>query len=283
MAKIHESRIVKKYGDIKDKFSGFMEKILLRNYEDIRRKTITIQSSLLTNQLKAVKQEIAQQKNLSETMRKIRVQEHAINIPVSIADARIIWAEKAKERGKMISDSLKEQITNNIKSVISKPEYTRARGKLTGTLKDQAILDVRDRMKKTFKNYTKVDSTIGIPRNIKAIVTTETRSIVNQTKHDYTQRLINDNPDISVIKRWIHSGNVWGAKNYKPRRYHKALHGTEIPFDQKFKIRDEKTSMVYLAYRPHDDSLPAEQVIGCQCNLQYIARKERVRESKNSK
>jgi hypothetical protein len=280
MSKIHKDRLLKSYGELKKKRGKLMNDILAKHTEDIHKRVITTQYTMLTDRLQKIINQIQNIPDMSDTKKRIRVQEHAFNIPkvFDTVKPHIVWADNAEARGHVITDNLRERISGNLKKIITKPEYSRTRGKLTGTLKDQAILDMRKELRLTFYNYTKVDPTIGIPKNIKAIATTETRRVVNQTKQDYVSAFVSANPDIIMIKRWIHGGNVWGARNYHPRRNHRKLHGKEITFDQDFMIKDETTGAVYLVPCPHDESLPPEQVIGCQCSIQYIARKGRIRE-----
>lgn len=219
---------------------------------------------------------------LRETNRKLRTTNQAINLPKldDILKPQSIWSRKGADRGKLMTDTIKDRLSKDIKSIMAKPEYQRTRGKLTGTMKDQAIRDMGDRVRQTFESYTKTDPSLGVPKNIKAIASTEIRSVVSQTKQEFMQKLLKENPDIVMIKRWIHNGNVWGSRDYTPRRSHAKLHGTDKPFDENFSVRDDSTGEIYKVPCPHHETLPAGSVINCNCELQYITRRDK---NKNEK
>lgn len=258
MAKIHLDRIKEKYGWKGHNYRVLMSAIIADNAQRVHNSVAQVDHKILENQMK-----------------KITTKEKKLNLPrlSDVIKPQSQWTRKGADRGKLITDNLKDKLSKNLRTILDKPEYMRQRGRLTGTLKDQALLDLRETMKQTFKNYTKVDPTIGIPKNIKAIVSTELRSVVNQTKDEYNRKLLQANPDIVIMKKWIHNGNVWGSKDYIPRRYHKQLHGETIPYADNFKIKDEKTKKIYHVPYPHYETLPPEQVINCNCELQTIVRR----------
>jgi len=258
MAKIHLDRIKEKYGWTGHNYRVLMSGIIADNAQRVHNSIAQVDHKILENQIK-----------------KIKVTEQKLNLPrlTDVLKPQSQWARKGADRGKLITDTLKNRLSRDLRTVFDKPEYMRTRGRLTGTLKNQALIDMRVAMKKTFREYTKVDPTIGIPKNIKAIVSTELRSVVNQTKDEYNRKLLQANPDIVILKKWIHNGNVWGSKDYVPRRYHKQLHGETIPFAENFAIKDEKKNITYHVPYPHYETLPPEQIINCNCELQTIARK----------
>lgn len=258
MAKIHLDRIKQRYGWTGEKYQQLMGKIIANNSKRIHNSVLQVDHY-----------------HLEESMRKVKTKGSALNLPrlLDVVKPQSVWTRKGADRGKLITDNLRDRIAGNIKAILDKPEYMRTRGKLTGTLKNQAIRDMREGLIKTFENYTKVDPSIGIPKNIKTITSVEIRSVVNQTKNEYMEKLKRHNPDVKMIKRWIHNGNVFGSKTYKARKYHKELHGKEVPFYSNFRIRDEKAHIFYDAPYPHHESLPISQVAGCECEVQYIARK----------
>lgn len=264
MAKIHLDRITKKYGWKGHNYKVLMSAIIADNSQKIHNSVNQIDHSYLDS-----------------VMKRVRTKEQIINLPKlsEIIKPKSVFLRKGAERGDLITENLKNKLSNDIRSVLEKPEYFRTRGALTGTLKNKAFIDIQDKMLDTFKNYTRYDSSIGIPSNIKNIVTTEVRSVVNQTKQEFYDKLLRKNPDTIITKRWIHNGNIWGSRDYKARFYHKLLHMKEIGFSENFKIRDEKKNITYSAPYPHYETLPSEQVIGCSCGVQYILRKLPKRES----
>jgi hypothetical protein len=266
MAKLSLDRIKQKYGWHGHNYKVLMSAIIADNAQRIHNSILQIDHA-----------------HLREGNRKLRATDQAINLPklTDVLKPQGIWAKKGAEKSKLITDTLKDRIGRDIKEILGKPEYQRKKGKLAGTLKDQAIRDMGDRVRQTFENYTRTDPSIGVPKNIKAIASTEVRAVINQTKQEFMQKLLKENDDIVMIKKWIHNGNVWGSKSYAPRRWHARLHNTEKPFNENFKIRDEQTAEVYSVPYPHHETLPPGQVINCvtgktkinPCDIQKIYRR----------
>jgi hypothetical protein len=71
---------------------------------------------------------------------------------------------------------------------------------------------------------------------------------------------------------WIHSS---GAKTgfakgrfrarYEPRPHHKTLHGTVVELDEKFELTNPRIMQTWLIDGPHDENLPAGEVVSCYC------------------
>jgi hypothetical protein len=165
-------------------------------------------------------------------------------------------------------DNLHKVFLGHLREIISKPEYTRRRGALTGTLKDSAIKDFEESIKQTFQNYTKRDPKIGVPKNVHTIAVTEIRSVTNQIRNEYTMQLVKNNPEVEARKSWKHNGRL--VK--EGRQAHLDLDGTEIGASEKFVVYDEQDNREYLAAHPHAENLPPGSVIGCQCECQYFVR-----------
>lgn len=77
---------------------------------------------------------------------------------------------------------------------------------------------------------------------------------------------------IPMLRVWLHSsGKVEGSakgKNrakYAPRPHHKAMHGATVPEGVKFKLTNPITGETWHVDGPHDDALPAGEVINCYC------------------
>jgi len=248
MAKIHLDRVTEKYGWKTHNYRVLMSGIIADNAQRIHNSVSQMDHSFLT-----------------DIARKLSGTEQAINIPrlSDVLKPQSQWTRKGADRGKLITDSLKDKLSQDLRTVLDKPEYMRRRGKLTGTLKNQALLDMRETMTRTFRNYTKVDPSIGIPKNIKAIVSTELRSVVNQTKQEFNRKLLAENPDLIMVKKWIHNGNVWGSKSYKARKHHQDLHGHEVAYADNFILWNKKAGTHYNVPYPHYETLPPEEVINC--------------------
>lgn len=75
---------------------------------------------------------------------------------------------------------------------------------------------------------------------------------------------------VPMVKTWIHSsgqrvGFLKTAKRigYQPRPHHKAMHGVTVKQGELFTLT--APSGVYMITGPHDEPLPAEEVVSCHC------------------
>jgi hypothetical protein len=110
---------------------------------------------------------------------KIRNKEKSIVLPdISDELTKAVQIRRATSRGDMITENLKNKLTQDLRDILSKPDYLRRRGALAGTLKDSAISEFQDKIKQTFEGYTRIDPSIGVPPNIRNIAVTEVRSVV---------------------------------------------------------------------------------------------------------
>ena len=250
MAAIHQKRLEKKYGKFTD-MSDLMSKIIAKNSED------------LTGQVLKINNSVFQAEN-----KKIGNKEKAVVLP-SVMDVITpgVNIRKAKERGELITANLRKKLTDDLREVLSGPDYIRKRGATAGTLKNKLIEDFQEKIKGTFENYTKRDPKIGIPSNIRNISVTECRVVINQTKDDYMKSLLNKNDDIVIYKTWIHNRKL----SKVPRKSHQELNGVQIPYNQDFEISDPYELCPY----PHWKGLSAENVIGCSCECRYTVEKKR--------
>ena len=255
MRKLSLDRIKEKFGWSGHNYKVLMSAIIADNAEKIHGSVIW-----------------ADYHTFDKVAAKISTKERAITLPSLddiLNDTRSVLLRKSAVRGKLMTENLKEKLAQDLRSILEKPEYVRQRGKLSGTLKNQVIEDLQKKMTDTFKNYTKRDKNTGVPKNIKSIVTTELRSVVNQTKDEFNKRILRENPDTSIKKEWIHNGNVWHSKDYTPRRGHEKLHGKKIGYDENFAIKDDQSGQTHHAPYPHYETLPASQVISCNCEVRY--------------
>lgn len=255
MSKIHLNRLKDRTGYTGEKYKTLMEQIIANNFERIHNSVNAIRNT-----------------KIEAVSKKISTKEKRFNIPetTELVKPRSVWSRKAAERGELLTDALRSRLDNDIKAILSDKSMFRTRGKLTGTLKDQAIREMGKRVKETFLNYTKADES-GVPKNIKTIASVEIRSIVNQANDEYMDKLVRKNDDIVVIKKWIHNGNVWKSKTYKARTPHKNLHGVTVNYNDNFVIKSD--TGIYSVPYPHHVSLPIGEIAGCNCSVQYLVRK----------
>jgi len=254
MAKIHVSRLKKRYGDFTD-LKDLMSKIIDKNSRSITRAVVR-QSN----------------ENIEKENRRVTDKEKAINLP-DLDDVynKSVHLRKAGERGKVMTDNLRAKLTQDLRDILKQDKYMKTRGTVAGTMKAEAIKEFQDSIKSTFENYTKTDPSIGVPSNIRNISVTEMRSVVNQTKDDYVNQILSKNENVDVYKTWRHNRAL--SKN--PRKHHQELNGVKLHYNQNFELYDAKNKRRSSAPYPHYPALPASEVIGCSCEIVYTIERKK--------
>ncbi len=256
MAKLHLSRLEKKYGKTVtgSNYRALMSEIIASNADNVSRAVLRLQDDKF-KQSTPVKQKV-------------------INLPdiTDVLPKRSVFTRKAADKGAMMTDNLRDQLTKNLRAVLESDKYIRRRGSLAGTLKESALADFEATIKQTFQNYTKKDPRIGIPSNVHTIAVTELRSTVNNIKDEYMGALVKKNDDAEIMKEWRHNGRMVKT----PRMHHREISGLEIPYNREFVMYNKVTGNTVHCNYPHDPDLPPEEVIGCQCEVIYRIRKRQV-------
>lgn len=255
MAKLYIKRLIEKYNYDPKKITGetyrnLITDIIGQNTVNVQKKVIRMTGDYFkgkaTGKFKAVK----------------------FPDMVDVLPKRAIYFRKAADKGKSITDTLRDKLTNDLRQVLNDPKYLYQRGALKGTLKKQAIDDFRANIKSTFISYKK----IGVPGNLENIVKTEIRSATNLIKHEYMKKFEEKNEDLEIIKIWIHNGRF--SKVARP--HHAAMNGVSIPNDNNFQLFNKKTKEIFSTPHPHWEGLPASEIISCSCELQYEFKKNPV-------
>lgn len=173
---------------------------------------------------------------------------------------------KAAEKGNYITQTLRDKLTNDLKTVLKKVP--------AGTKLNQSLVkEFRNTIKSTFEGYTKRDPRYGVPSNIRNISVTEMKSAVNNIRKVYMDELINRNPDMYYKKEWRHYKTY--SKQYRRGHYEKNGEVKEMnePFlvneYKKIKGKWRRTENIIKMDRPHDPKANAGQVIGCSCEIKY--------------
>ena len=195
-----------------------------------------------------------------------------------------VFIRKGAERGKLLSDSLRDGLAQDLREAMEQfhtktglPGYLYRRGKRKSQMDPQLVELFKFKITRRFKEYTKVDPEIGVPTNIEGIALTETRSVVDDVKHRYMERLMDQNPRMRARKKWIHHPTM---SKTEPRPGHAAMNGKEIAMDDLFEVpvyikekgRWVRTGEITLMAHPHDVHGWPEEVISCHCEARYIAR-----------
>lgn len=274
MAKIYLDRLKKKYKFKPGTVTGInyrtlMQDIILNQTESIARATARLSKS-----------------NFDKQNKKITSSEKRLVLP-NVEESlpkRSVFLRKAAQDGNIITDTLRDSLTGKLRKVLQdfktakteEPAFIRRRGKLAGTINPKVIDIFQKEIIDTYKSYTKRDPSIGVPPNVKQIAVTEIRSTVNEMKQQYNKRLYEENKDkIKMFKRWRQNRAL--SKN--PRVGHSKVNGMKISMDELFRVplyEERKGKIIFKGVTwmlyPHDPSAPLEQVIGCNCDIEYFAQ-----------
>lgn len=267
MAKIHLKRLKTKYDFAPDNVAGANYKKLIRDILEKEQRNVSHSVARLS-EATYIKQ-----------IKSIKPGESRLVLP-NISDVlpkKSIFIKKAAQDGTLITDALRDKLTgalrNSLKEFKTKfkdePAFIRRAGPQAGTINPKVIDLFERKIKKVYENYTKIDSTIGMPTNIKQIATTEIRFAINPVKQKYNEELLKRNPGAKMKKRWRQ--NKMLAKI--PREGHALVNGLVIDLDKAFNvpliINGKKRGSTKMMH-PHDLTAPAEQVISCNCDIEYF-------------
>jgi len=260
MASSFFRRLVEKFGDADltgSRYQSLISKILAHNNEKIGRAIGRLSKK---NYKKSV------QKLSKEKAKTVKLPDVSDVLP-----KRSVFIIKGAEQGQIISNTLRDRLQRDLRNTLKDFEATGQgkmeiqRGKATGKINPKLIDMFQNKIQDVFTGYTKKDPRTGIPRQVKNIAVTETRSTINTIKKEYNQELLKRNPDMVMTKTWLHNRRL----SKKPRQEHIDMNGITVNFNDKFKVASA-TGGFDLMDRPHDPDAPAEQVIGCNCD--YVVK-----------
>lgn len=262
MASIFFRRLAEKYSSTKlkgKKYQAVIREILLHNSQKMGRAVARLSDS-------SYKEDV---KRLSKTRR------GTVKLPTmdSVLPKRSVFLVKAAESGKMISTTLRDDLTKDLRETLKEFDGTGKnrmefqRGKATGKINPELVKAFQRRIRKTFESRTKRDPKLGVPPNVKNIAVTEIRSAVGEIKARYKDELLKKNPNLVMTKTWLHNRGL--SKN--PRLEHMRMHGVTIEVSELFNVDNAQGGSDFMD-RPHDPKAPADQVIGCSCDVVYKAQ-----------
>lgn len=251
-------KLRKKYGYTGASYQELISKILHENALNINNHVISLDDTYY--------KDVAKRFNKKSTKRFV-----VPDISNEMYDSTI-QIRKSAEKGKLISDTLKDQLRENLREVFDiktgktgQSKVIVQTGKKASTINQSMINLYEQKITETFTNYLK-DTNEKTPANIKTIATTEVRSAVHDIQHHYVGELVRRNPSLKIMKKWIHNPNL---SKIKPRDNHEELGRLKpIPYNENW-IFISQSGKTVSASRPHDPSLPPEEVIGCHCDIEY--------------
>lgn len=255
--KINRDRLRKKYGYTGEKLSEITAKILEENQQTVARKVARLTKAQLDAAAKRTK---AGKKITFPTIE-------------DVFPGRQIGVLKAAEKGKLIAQTLRDDLSRDLRAAMKDNAMTVSRGSAASRISPKLIEDVEKRFEKKFNEYTKKDPKFKVPSNVHAIAVTEVRSAVTDMKAQYVKKLIDTN-GLSVMKRWIHNRSL----SKEPRRGHVKMDREQIAYKDSFNVPLYKSGIQVgstLMSRPHDPNAPAVQVINCNCDIEYWVREKK--------
>lgn len=269
MAKIYLNRLAKKYGINPNNVKGanyqtLMNDILARNTKNIAETTAKLSDEHWT-----------------KSLGKVSTKEKRFILPdiSEVLPENQIFIKKTAESGQLITNTLRDRLSKDLNDALNEfktkqtdeQAFVRRRGTKAGTINPKVIDLFQEKIIETFENYTKKDPRFGIPSNIKTIAVTEARSAINDIKESYTNDLVEKNPDIRMRKKWIQNRSL----SKVPRQGHGVVNGTSVDKNEKFLVplfnKDGQLIETTPMERPHDPNARLEQVIGCNCDVEYFA------------
>jgi hypothetical protein len=252
-----------------------------QTYQDLIAEIIQGNTEKLQNKTAKIKQE-----KMTKIIGRVSTKEKALILPdlSDVMPSRAISARKSAEKGKLISDSLRDSLTRDIRATFNEYEATgkliTQSGKSVGKLNNKVIQDIETKMNKTFEGYLKKDKALGMPKNIHNIAVTEGRSAINEIKMEYDLKAQKLNPDFVFRKGWKQNRHL----SKTPRKGHNVVNGKVIDINAKFVVPIYKQIKgryikigTELMSHPHDPQASGVNVIGCNCDLvSYVSRKKNV-------
>jgi hypothetical protein len=255
MAKVNLDRIEQRYGWKGAKYQELMTWILAENHKTTQATTGRKLARFFTDR-------IARAKTGGVITPKI----------ADILSVDSVYIRKGAERGTLLVDTLRAELNTQIKAALNKHigsgeqiMQTMPGGK-PARIKPQLVAKFKDAISDTFSGYMKG----AIPANIQTIATTEIYSAISEVRHTYALRMAEMNPGrIRTLKRWSHSRR----HNRVARIGHRTIDGATVLLNQGFQVprykNGKKIETTIMQY-PHDYTAPADQVINCECECQYI-------------
>ena len=268
MANVYLDRIRKRTGYHNEVLEDFMDKLIAEQNESIAKKIAKLSRDHYAEQLEKLPS---------------RATKWALPNVDDVLPKKSVFIKKAAEQGKLIRDTLRSRLSSDLQAALAehtagggqKMVYTK--GKKKGRINQALVNKFEKAITGTFEGYVKRNPELGYPTNVHNIAVTETRSTINQIKSEYVDKLMKKNSGISVTKIWRHNSIA-----AVPRHGHQEVNGTVKDWGRMFsvpvyhkkggrwvKIRTDRMD------RPHDPDARPDQIIGCNCDIEYRIKVKR--------
>lgn len=268
MAKLYLDRLRKKYGAkgwTGAKYRQLMELIIGSNHENVGNAFARRTHDFYKDKFRAIGKTTA----------------HQLKAPPmeEVMPRKEVYLRKGAERGKMITEALRDKLSKELRGAVHQfmekggETMQYARGESRGRMKPELVGQFEGAITRVFEAYTKSHGG-EIPTNISTIAQTEVRSAISDIKHEYAKKLVSENPGkLRVVKRWVHHDNL--SKEARPG--HIRMDGKKVEIDRPFSVPMIRRKGKLLENRgmcrmmhPHDPTAPAEEVINCHCECDYL-------------
>lgn len=274
MAKIDWERIKAKYGT---------ENVRAGKYRRLMTEVIAHNTEQIGNAIARLSQT-----NFNDAMRKVTSKEKRFIIPdVSrVVPQRSVYLRKGAERGKLLTATIRSSLVRDLRGVMEimtdktgEAKYIRRRGAEAGTINPKIIDEYKKRIRSTFKNYVERGKIEAMPSNIKNIAVTEVRSTVNDIKYRYAVAFHEKNDgQVEAKKYWVHNRGLSETPRLGHMEVSDITSRDPIPLNHSFVVpwyydkgpRMGQLRAIHRMRAPHDPDAIAEQVIGCNCDVQFI-------------
>lgn len=272
MAKIHLDRLQRRYKNTQikgAKYSDLLKQILDNNISNIQR-------GIYGDNKK-------KWESFGKKFRKDKDIRLVLPSEEEVIPKRALQVIKVAESGKLVSDKLRDQVTKNLRDALfnfDEESYITRRGAKAGRINPRLIDVFEKDLTNTFESYTKKDKKFGMPKNVHTIAVTEVRSAINNVKNEFVQKVMANNPNVVVKKKWIHNRRL----SKVPRRGHiQVSKRRAIDYNDFFDVphyvekggRFIKVGSNKMRF-PHDPAAPVEQKASCNCDYDIIVTKRKV-------
>jgi|WetSurMetagenome_2_1015567.scaffolds.fasta_scaffold02185_7 hypothetical protein len=271
MARIHLDRLAGKYHDVRmsgNNYASLVRQIVHVNTDNVQRKLAQIQDS--------------KWKHFARNYRPSKDIRMVLPDLSEVLPKRAISALKSAEKGKMLRDTLRDDLTKALRErlITTQPSMVAHRGQFAGRVSTKVVQGFEEDITKVFEGYTKSNPDFGMPTNIHTIAVTEVRSTSDMIKNEYTQQLAEKNKDLVFWKVWIRNPRLSNV----PRFGHGKVDGQMVLLNELFTVpvyRKIKGKYVWIKdiymKHPHDPSASADQVIGCNCDYDIrVTKRKRI-------
>ena len=274
MAKIDWNRLTKKYGTENvraGRYRALMRDIIAHNTQQIGTAVARLSNTHFNN-----------------AMRKVTTKEKRFIVPdiSNVVPSGTVYIRKGAEKGKLLTTTIRNSLTRDLRGVMDivtektgEPRYIRRRGEKAGTINTKIIDEYEKRIRNTFSGYVERGKLQKVPGNIHTIAVTEVRSAVNDIKYRYAMSLYERNEgQVEARKFWVHNRSLSDTPRIGHMEVSELTGRDPIPVTHFFVVpwyhdKGKKAGQLRGIHRmkaPHDPSAIPEQVIGCNCDVQFI-------------